>query len=103
MTAVAPLPRVGDVLFDVRGGARTLRISRHPNLWVLSTWDGGRCISTIHLGRSDIAALIAELAHELADGEAAWSRVNLSAPPRAEPVTHRHRIRSALRRPWPHR
>lgn len=71
MTAVSPLPRVGEVLFDVRDGGRTLRVSRHGRLWVLSTWVGGDCISTFQLDRADVAALVNELVCGLAETESA--------------------------------
>lgn len=69
------------MLFDVRDGARTLRISRHADVWVLSTWIGGDCVSSFRLGRDAVADLIAELARGLAVADDEWSPAKLAGVP----------------------
>lgn len=78
MTAVTPLPRTGAVLFDVRDDSRTMRLSRHGDVWVFSTWLRGRCVSSFQLAGSGVAELIAELARGLADGADDWSTTTLA-------------------------
>ena len=63
MGAVRPIPRLGSVLRDVRGGGRALRVSWHPedDLVVLSLWDGPRCTGTVRLAAADASALVETL------------------------------------------
>ena len=54
MGAVRPIPRLGAVVTDVRGGGRALRVSWHgeDGLVVLSLWDGPRCTGTVRLAEA---------------------------------------------------
>jgi hypothetical protein len=63
MGAVRPIPHLGGVLPDARGGGRALRVSWHreDDLVVLSLWDGPRCTGTVRLATADVPALIEAL------------------------------------------
>ena len=63
MGAVRPIPRLGGVLADARGGGRTLRVSWHheDDLVVLSLWDGARCTGTVRLAAANVPALVEAL------------------------------------------
>jgi hypothetical protein len=47
----APLPRLGEVFFDVRGDSRSMRLSWYGDtgVAVFSIWQGGRCTGTFRL------------------------------------------------------
>src|SRR6266568_3425962 len=47
----APLPRLGEVFFDVRGSSRSMRLSWYANtgIAVFSIWQGGTCTGTFRL------------------------------------------------------
>src|SRR6202020_717554 len=51
----APLPRLGEVFFDVRGNSRSIRLSWYADtgVAVFSIWQGGMCTGTfrLHLAR----------------------------------------------------
>ena len=70
MGAVRPIPRLGGVLPDARGGGRALRISWHPEdgLVVLSLWDGPRCTGTVRVAAADVPALVEALQIGLSPG-----------------------------------
>ncbi len=63
MGAVRPIPQLGGVVRDARGGGRALRVSWHPEdeLVVLSLWDGPRCTGTVRLAAADVPALLEAL------------------------------------------
>ncbi|HEY6747043.1 MAG TPA: hypothetical protein VI357_15150 [Mycobacteriales bacterium] len=64
MGEVLPLPRLGGVVRDVRGGGRALRVSWHgdgDSLVVLSLWDGGRCTGTVQVAAADVPTLVEAL------------------------------------------
>jgi hypothetical protein len=65
---VIPLPVNGEVLTDVRGEARALRVSTHEEagLVVVSIWRGDTCTASAWLTREDAARLVAALAAGLA-------------------------------------
>ena len=52
----APLPRLGEVFFDVRSASRTLRISWYADtgVAVLSIWQGGTCTGSFRLPMGDL-------------------------------------------------
>jgi hypothetical protein len=56
------------LLADARGDERYLRVSWHPDdhQFVVSTWDGERCLGTVHLLAEAAPALIALLAEGVA-------------------------------------
>jgi len=55
-----PLPREGEVFFDVRGEARTMRLSWYANsaVAVFSIWQGNRCTGTFRLPFGDLERMI---------------------------------------------
>jgi hypothetical protein len=57
---VRPLPSVGEVFLDARGGGRALRVSWHTEvgLVVLSLWSGGACTGSFRLPAEDVPVLI---------------------------------------------
>jgi hypothetical protein len=63
MGAVRPIPRLGGVVSDARGGGRTLRVSWHgeDGLVVLSLWDGPRCTGTVRVAAADVPVLVEAL------------------------------------------
>jgi hypothetical protein len=58
-----PLPRAGEVFFDVRGEARTMRLSWYADsaVAVFSIWQGNRCTGTFRLPFADLDRMIATL------------------------------------------
>lgn len=59
----APLPRLGEVFFDVRGNARSMRLSWYADtgVAVFSIWQAGTCTGTFRLPMSDLARMIETL------------------------------------------
>jgi len=55
----APLPRLGEVFFDVRGNSRSMRLSWYADtgIAVFSIWQGGRCTGTFRLPMEDLARM----------------------------------------------
>jgi hypothetical protein len=58
-----PLPRDGEVFFDVRGDARSMRLSWYAdsNVAVFSIWQGNRCTGTFRLPFADLARMVQAL------------------------------------------
>src|SRR5260370_36528310 len=58
-----PLPREGEVFFDVRGDARSMRLSWYANskVAVFSIWQGNRCTGTFRLPFVDLERMIQAL------------------------------------------
>jgi len=58
-----PLPRDGEVFFDVRGEARSMRLSWYANsrVAVFSIWQGNRCTGTFRLPLADLDRMIRTL------------------------------------------
>ena len=56
----APLPRLGEVFFDVRGSSRSMRLSWYADtgISVFSIWQGGTCTGTFRLPQDELARLI---------------------------------------------
>src|SRR5215471_11343235 len=56
----APLPRLGQVFFDVRGSSRSMRVSWYGDtgVAVFSIWQGGRCTGTFRLPVDDLARMV---------------------------------------------
>ena len=63
MGEVVPIPRLGGVVQDARGGGRALRVSWHGDdgLVVLSLWDGPRCTGTVRVAASDVPTVVEAL------------------------------------------
>jgi hypothetical protein len=61
----APLPRAGEVFFDVRGGSRTMRVSWYADtgIAVFSIWQGGTCTGTFRLPIPELPRMIDALSH----------------------------------------
>jgi hypothetical protein len=59
----APLPRLGEVFFDVRGDSRSMRLSWYADtgVAVFSVWQGGRCTGTFRLPIDDLPRMIETL------------------------------------------
>jgi hypothetical protein len=58
-----PLPREGEVFFDVRGEARSMRLSWYADskVAVFSIWQGSRCTGTFRLPFVDLARMVQTL------------------------------------------
>jgi hypothetical protein len=59
----APLPRLGEVFFDVRGSARSMRLSWYAEtgVAVFSIWQAGTCTSTFRLPMGELERMIETL------------------------------------------
>ncbi len=59
----APLPRLGEVFFDVRGSSRSMRLSWYADtgVAVFSIWQGGMCTGTFRLAIGDLPRMIETL------------------------------------------
>jgi hypothetical protein len=55
-----PLPREGEVFFDVRGEARSMRLSWYAEsrIAVFSIWQGNRCTGTFRLPFGELARMV---------------------------------------------
>src|ERR1700733_5185850 len=82
MPNAAPLPRLGEVFFDVRSPSRSLRISWYADtgVAVLSIWQGGTCTGSFRLPMGDLPRLIAALQRG-PDGPAAGGNYTSPAAP----------------------
>jgi hypothetical protein len=58
-----PLPREGEVFFDVRGESRTMRLSWYADssVAVFSIWQGNRCAGTFRLPFGDLVRMVETL------------------------------------------
>ena len=56
----APLPRLGEDFFDVRGSSRSMRLSWYADtgVSVFSIWQGGTCTGTFRLPMEELPRLI---------------------------------------------
>jgi hypothetical protein len=63
MGEVLPMPRIGDVFADVRGGGRTMRVSYHGDqrAVVVSLWVGTVCRGTFRMAAGDVSKLMSTL------------------------------------------
>jgi hypothetical protein len=61
----APLPRAGEVFFDVRGNSRTMRVSWYGDtgIAVFSIWQGGTCTGTFRLPIPELPRIVEALSH----------------------------------------
>ncbi len=59
----APLPRLGEVFFDVRGSARSMRLSWYADtdVAVFSIWQAGTCACTFRLPMGELERMIETL------------------------------------------
>lgn len=60
----APLPRLGEVFFDVRGASRTMRVSWYSGtgIAVFSIWQGDTCTGTFRLPIRELPRMVEALA-----------------------------------------
>jgi hypothetical protein len=59
----APLPRLGEVFFDIRGSSRSMRLSWYADteVAVFSIWQGGMCTGTFRLPIDDLPRMVETL------------------------------------------
>src|SRR5690242_18560672 len=95
----APLPRLGEVYFDVRGESRSMRLSWYADtgVAVFSIWQGGTCTGTFRLPIADLPRMV-EALQRGPHGDARGSRdarvtaeQRGRADRRAEPATTAYR------------
>ncbi len=69
----APLPRLGEVFFDVRGNSRSMRLSWYADtgVAVLSIWQGGMCTGTFRLAIADLPRMV-ETLQRGPGGQSGW-------------------------------
>ncbi|HEY6279909.1 MAG TPA: hypothetical protein VIX86_26665 [Streptosporangiaceae bacterium] len=91
----APLPRLGEVFFDVRGESRSMRLSWYADtgVAVFSIWQGGTCTGTFRLPIADLPRMVEALQHGprgreegLARDEAAGPAPHRRTPARPSPA-----------------
>jgi hypothetical protein len=70
----APLPRLGEVFFDVRGNSRSMRLSWYADtgVAVLSIWQGGMCTGTFRLAIADLPRMVETLQRGPAGQQPGW-------------------------------
>ena len=68
----APLPRLGEAFFDVRGSSRSMRLSWYANtgIAVFSIWQGGTCTGTFRLPVDELSRLVDSLHRGLPEDSA---------------------------------
>jgi hypothetical protein len=83
----APLPRLGEVFFDVRGNSRSMRLSWYADtgVAVLSIWQGGMCTGTFRLAIGDLPRLVETLQRGPGGRQAGWDS-EASAQALADPL-----------------
>ena len=86
----APLPRLGEVYFDVRGESRSMRLSWYADtgVAVFSIWQGGTCTGTFRLPIADLPRMV-EALQRGPDGGSARGRARPVPEHRDEPVPER--------------
>jgi hypothetical protein len=89
----APLPRLGEVFFDVRGSSRSMRLSWYSetDVAVFSIWQGGMCTGTFRLPIGDLPRMV-EILQRGPDGDERGPGRGLNDDQRA-PDGERARIR----------
>jgi hypothetical protein len=88
MGEVLPMPGVGDLFTDVRGGDRTMRVSYHEDRGVLvvSLWLGPVCRGSFRMAAGDVHKLIAALSEiETSIASAAAAAPDPDVQPHGEP------------------
>lgn len=101
----APLPRLGEVFFDVRGDSRSMRLSWYADtgVAVLSIWQGGMCTGTFRLAIADLPRMVETLQRGPRGPRQEWEaevpgeafaqvpRVATGQGPALEPLSGQHR------------
>jgi hypothetical protein len=69
VSVVRPLPELGSIYLDARGGDRALRVTWHQEsgLVVLSLWRHDVCAGSFRLSIDEVPDLIEVLRHTLTD------------------------------------
>ena len=85
----APLPRLGEVFFDVRGNSRSMRLSWYADtgVAVFSIWQGGMCTGTFRLPIDDLARMI-EILQRGPRGHREVDAAEHGGPSYAEPAAY---------------
>jgi hypothetical protein len=92
----APLPRLGEVFFDVRGNSRSMRLSWYADtgVAVLSIWQGGMCTGTFRLAIADLPRMVQTLQRGPGESRPDWGAGEPGAEPVAEPESAIARMRA---------
>jgi hypothetical protein len=92
----APLPRLGEVFFDVRGNSRSMRLSWYADtgVAVLSIWQGGMCTGTFRLAIADLPRMVQTLQRGPGGPQPEWDGETQGAAPGAEPESALTRMRA---------
>jgi hypothetical protein len=92
----APLPRLGEVFFDVRGNSRSMRLSWYADtgVAVLSIWQGGMCTGTFRLAIADLPRMVQTLQGGPGAPRPGWDDETQEAPSGAEPEPALARMRA---------
>jgi hypothetical protein len=92
----APLPRLGEVFFDVRGNSRSMRLSWYADtgVAVLSIWQGGMCTGTFRLAIADLPRMVQTLQRGPGGQRPEWDAETQAAAPAAEPEAGMARVRA---------
>jgi hypothetical protein len=92
----APLPRLGEVFFDVRGNSRSMRLSWYADtgVAVLSIWQGGMCTGTFRLAIADLPRMVQTLQHGPGGPRPEWDAETPDSGPAAEPAPTLARMRA---------
>src|SRR5215510_15595702 len=83
----APLPRLGEVYFDVRGESRSMRLSWYADtgVAVFSIWQGGTCTGTFRLPIADLPRMVEALQRGPRGAAGPSTRGRAARPRRAVP------------------
>ncbi|HUA30227.1 MAG TPA: hypothetical protein VMC03_15190 [Streptosporangiaceae bacterium] len=92
----APLPRLGEVFFDVRGNSRSMRLSWYADtgVAVLSIWQGGMCTGTFRLAIADLPRMVQTLQRGPGGERPEWDGETQGAVPGAGPERAEARMRA---------
>jgi hypothetical protein len=92
----APLPRLGEVFFDVRGNSRSMRLSWYADtgVAVLSIWQGGMCTGTFRMAIADLPRMVQTLQRGPGGQRPEWDAETQAAGPAAEPESAMARVRA---------
>jgi len=87
----APLPRLGEVFFDVRGNSRSMRLSWYADtgVAVLSIWQGGMCTGTFRLPIADLPRMVQTLQRGPGGPRPEWAGETPAADPEPTPARMR--------------
>jgi hypothetical protein len=83
----APLPRLGEVFFDVRGDSRSMRVSWYADtgVAVFSIWQGDTCTGTFRLPIPELPRMVEALTQGPPDRAGSGSRTGHPGSQQADP------------------